>query len=91
VSILLGREKKKITGDRAGGSWVGEVRGKGKGECDQVLGDRSEALSVSRMNGNIQYWGDTLYFTRDLRSERLSGLNARDLRVNAQKVGKGNL
>jgi hypothetical protein len=57
ASIPLGRKKKAIMVDRGReeGIWVGEAKGRGKGEHDQVLGvwgKRSEVLRVSRKDGN---------------------------------------
>jgi hypothetical protein len=60
ASIPLGREKITITGwgggPGRGGTWMGEVRERVKGECDQVCRGRgrSEEMRVSRMNGNRQ-------------------------------------
>jgi hypothetical protein len=67
---------------------VREGRERGKGECDQVFGgrrNRTEALRASRMNANRQPWevvggGDPLEYSRDLGSERLSGLKGRNPR-----------
>jgi hypothetical protein len=51
-----GEESQK---QREGATWVGEGRRSGKGEHDQVLSwgrkDRTKALRVSRMKGNIQH------------------------------------
>jgi hypothetical protein len=64
---------------------VGEGRVKGKGEHDQILWSRKEALMAGRVKGNMQPqeiggWGDPLKCTRDMGGKRLSGLKGRDLR-----------
>jgi hypothetical protein len=82
ASIPLGREKKAIIGE-AGGTWMREETGRGKGGHDQVLG-RTGALRASRKNRNRQSQEvggvGALECTRDLRGERCSGLRGRVLR-----------
>jgi hypothetical protein len=51
-------------------------KGGEKGNMIRYWGARSKTLKASRMNGNMQPWevGDPLECTRDLGSERFSGL-----------------
>jgi hypothetical protein len=53
-----------------------------------VRGEKTESPKASRKNGNrqpqeVEGWGNPPEYTRDLGSERLSGLKARDPRQNA--------
>lgn len=69
-----GGRRKQTRGQREEGTWVGEGRGRGKGEHDQVWGNRREALRACRMNGKRQpreVMGDPLESTRDLGGESL--------------------
>jgi hypothetical protein len=52
--------------------------------------ERTEALRASRKNGNRQCqeiggWGDPSEYTRDMGTERFSGLEGRDLRFNSRE------
>ena len=87
-SHLQGRRKQSREAEGGRDLWVGEGRGRVKGEHNQVLGvgeDRREALRARRMNVNMQpegvgRRGDPLECTIDLRGERLTGLRGKDLR-----------
>jgi hypothetical protein len=99
ASVSLGREKKKSQVGSEGGDrkrkWTGWGEGSGgeRGTWSGIgRGKRTEALRVSRKNGNKQpqergAWGNPSECIRELGDERLSGIKVRELRWK----GRGNL
>jgi hypothetical protein len=84
-TALLEREKKATPSGKGGGP--GRERGDQRGEHDWVLGGGKglKSLRASRKNGNMQPWevggwGDPPECTRDMGSDRLSGLKGKHLR-----------